>query len=227
MYMAKETQQKIEFEKNLGSFNARDGRTFKSHYVDDKYAKSIMSIFKDVYEWNYLYPYVYDIEALKKEINKSNQYWAMISPSNSNEVVALAVIKKLNEFSLYVGKVNIKRKYQGIGLGAGLGSTSFTTIIGNPNFKDIRRLDSDVRAVNLNSQKFIERTGSKPYGFIPNYNNYEPGLMLIHFLISDLYFHRLRQLLLLIHQSLFHTIFQQVLLFEKLKNEIQKQEERN
>lgn len=156
----------------LTKFTAKNGQEYQACYANENHAESIVELFKDVYHWNYLYPFVYFPEKVKAKIKKPNQIWCIATPIESDEVVGLSVIKK-NRISLHVSKVNIKKKYQGRGIGSGLGANAFTAIIGKPKFRDIKRLESDVRATNLNSQKFIEKTGSKPYGFIPNYNNYD------------------------------------------------------
>ncbi|TFF95282.1 MAG: hypothetical protein EU547_07690, partial [Promethearchaeota archaeon] len=155
----------------LTKFNARDGQEYQACYACERHAESIVELFKDVYKWDYLHPFVYYPEKIKEKIHDPDQFWFIGTPLNSDEVAGLAVIEK-NGVSLHVSKVNLKWKYHGLGIGRSLGGNAFTVVIGDPRFRNIRRLDSDVRAYNLNSQIFIEKTGSKPYGFIPNYNNY-------------------------------------------------------
>jgi RimJ/RimL family protein N-acetyltransferase len=155
----------------MTQLTAKDGEKYQAKYANDTHAESIVDLFKNIYGWKYLYPFVYSAQKVRERINHPDQIWCIVTPLESNEVIGLSVIQK-DEITLYVSKVNIKRNYQGIGIGRGLGANAFTALIGNPEFRNIRRLDSDVRAYNLNSQKFIEKTGSKPYGFIPNYNNY-------------------------------------------------------
>lgn len=155
----------------LAYFTAKNGQKYQAHFAHEKHAESIVELFQDIYGWHYLYPFVYSVEEIKTEIKDPQQFWCIVTPQESDEVVGLSVIK-MNEISLEVSKVNIKRKYQSLGIGRVLGANAFTTLIGNSIFRNIQRLNSDVRAVNLHSQIFIEKTGSKPYGFIPNYNNY-------------------------------------------------------
>ncbi len=65
-----------------------------------------------------------------------------------------------------------KEEYQGRGLTGILGATCMKSLYQMNVFDGVLRLECDVRARAYYSQRFVEKTGSIPYGFIPNYNNY-------------------------------------------------------
>ncbi|TFG18357.1 MAG: hypothetical protein EU530_09410 [Promethearchaeota archaeon] len=173
----------LKEKKYIGEFEAKkDHRKFGVRFATSKDAKSISDIFVDAYAYDYLYPKVYSEEELGKSI-ESNQkptnnfikkeMWGIAeSLDEKHEAAAICLVERKNDFSLYAGKTVVHNRFRGMGMGKGLGVSSLLNVLNMPENKDIVRLDSDVRSSQQNSQKMVEATGSIPYGFIPNYNNY-------------------------------------------------------
>ena len=169
--------------KYIGEFEAKkDQRKFGVRFATPKDAKSISDIFVDAYEYDYLYPKVYSEDELGKSIEKNQkstntfvkkEMWGIAeSLDEKHETAAICLVERKNEFSLYAGKTVVHNRFRGMGMGKGLGVSSLLNVLNMPENKDVVRLDSDVRSSQQNSQKMVEATGSIPYGFIPNYNNY-------------------------------------------------------
>ena len=177
--------------KYIGEFEAKkDQRKFGVRFATAKDAKSISNIMLDAYGYEYLYPEVYSEEELGKSINNNNtktdpqkngktnsftkkELWGIAeSLDNKRETAAICFVERKNEFAIYAGKTVVRNRFRGQGMGAGLGVSSLMNVLNMPENKKVVRLDSDVRSSQHNSQKMVEATGSIPYGFIPNYNNY-------------------------------------------------------
>lgn len=169
--------------KYIGEFEAKkDQRKFGVRFATSKDAKSISDIFVDAYNYDYLYPKVYSEDELGKSIEKnqksSNNFvrkemWGIAeSLDEKHETAAICLVERKNNFSLYAGKTVVHNRFRGMGMGRGLGVSSLLNVLNMPENKKIVRLESDVRSTQQNSQKMVEATGSIPYGFIPNYNNY-------------------------------------------------------
>ncbi|MFX1259909.1 MAG: GNAT family N-acetyltransferase [Promethearchaeota archaeon] len=164
------TQQIIDEYVNL--FQAKDNNTYGIREAKPEDIKSIIEIFKDIYDYNYLYPWIYDTELFKKRLNNKENLWLIGVSINTEEIISTAVIKKKNSFTVTVGKGAIKKKYQGIGIAKELASECLKISLRRPLFKNTLKIDMDVRANNIKAQKWAEKVKCVPYGFIPNYNNY-------------------------------------------------------
>ncbi|MFX1276738.1 MAG: hypothetical protein ACFFBP_18910 [Promethearchaeota archaeon] len=159
-------------EKYLFTFKSKNDLEFGFRYGIPEDAGQIGEIFKDIYGWNYLYPKVYDPEQLINEINDINQTWFVVENIKSNEIVGTGVMLRKSKISVCASKTVILNKYQNYGIARVLGTQSVLSFLSDPKLQDVIRLDTDVRANNLHSQKFAEKIRCIPYGFIPNYNNY-------------------------------------------------------
>ena len=177
--------------KYIGEFEAKtDHRKFGVRFATAKDAKSISKIMVDAYGYEYLYPKVYSENELGKSINENNaktestlktkpnrfvnkEMWGIAeSIDDKNETAAICMVERKNDFSIYAGKTVVHNRFRGMGMGRGLGVSSLMSVLNMPENQNVVRLDSDVRSSQQNSQLMVEATGSIPYGFIPNYNNY-------------------------------------------------------
>ncbi len=160
-------------EKNfIFTFQSKDGMDFGFRYAKKEDAEDLVRVFKDVYGYNYLYPYVYDPDKIQTHVKSPKEKWTVIEDIAKGKVIAMGMVDRLNERSVYAGKVLLKKDYHGKGIVGILGAKSVIYTFSRPKFKKITRIDSDVRAYNRNSQKFVDNIDSISYGFIPNYNNY-------------------------------------------------------
>lgn len=132
----------------------------------------MIEVYKDVYDWNYLYPYVYNEAVLREKLTNDNEYWFPAENIDTGEIVGNGYLKKVNKYIVFIARLACKKKYQGRGLAGILGATCMKSLYKMNFFDGVIRLECDVRAKAYYSQKFVEKTGSIPYGFIPNYNNY-------------------------------------------------------
>jgi hypothetical protein len=177
--------------KYIGEFEAKtDQRKFGVRFATPKDAKSISEIMVDAYGFEYLYPKVYSENELGKSIEenyakedpvsekKPNRFinkemWGIAeSLDDKHEAAAICMVERKNDFSIYAGKTVVHNRFRGMGMGRGLGVSSLMSVLNMPENQNVVRLDSDVRSSQHNSQLMVEATGSFPYGFIPNYNNY-------------------------------------------------------
>ncbi|MFX1275572.1 MAG: hypothetical protein ACFFBP_04030 [Promethearchaeota archaeon] len=135
-------------------------------------ARYISKIYREQYSKYYVDPLVYDVEALSKKITEKNIYWVVCEKINKKpEICGTGLIEK-RYTTAFACKAVLKKKYQGKGLSTKLGSGGIIHILRLPEFKNVVRLDSDVRAVNIKSQKLLEKSGGIGYAFIPSYNNF-------------------------------------------------------
>ena len=58
------------YEHFLYTFEGKDGNHYGFRYGEPRDARQLTEIFKDVYDWNYLYPKVYDEILLAKDISQ-------------------------------------------------------------------------------------------------------------------------------------------------------------
>ncbi|MFX0141442.1 MAG: hypothetical protein ACFFDN_47835, partial [Candidatus Hodarchaeota archaeon] len=58
-------------------FVDKNGIEYGLRFGNPKDAKAISDIFKEIYNYDYLDPIVYNIEELKKEISKNNKFWVI------------------------------------------------------------------------------------------------------------------------------------------------------
>ncbi|TXT61176.1 MAG: hypothetical protein BAJALOKI1v1_1170009 [Promethearchaeota archaeon] len=149
--------------KSKGTFGIRNAISSDAPYICE--------VFKSIYEWEYLYPKVYNKMKLIEEINEEQNYWFCVDKLNEERVVGVGLLRKESEISIYAGKTVLKKAYQGLGISQ-LGTECIFSFLSHPRQENILRFDTDVRATNKNSQKFADKVRCIPYGFIPNYNNY-------------------------------------------------------
>lgn len=158
-------------EKYLHSFY-RDDKLYGLRLGEPSDAQQMVDLYVDVYGWEYLYPWVYDPDQFREALADENQYWIVVEPIDTKFILGGGVLKKLNDHTMFAAKLVCKEKYQGMGFAGILGTVGVRSLYQKNAFDGILRLETDIRAKTYNSQKFIEKIGCIPYGYIPNYNNY-------------------------------------------------------
>jgi len=156
----------------LHNFKSKNGLEFGFRHGVPQDSEQLVNIFKDVYGWNYLYPTIYDKKKFSKLFSDKNQTWFIVEDINIKKIVGTGVMERKSEISVYASKTLILNKYQNNGVARVLGTQGVFSYLTDPELSALVRIDIDVRAKNINSQKFAEKIRCIPYGFIPNYNNY-------------------------------------------------------
>ena len=154
------------------TFHSNDGDFFGLRYGIPEDAKYISKIYKEQYSNFYVDPIVYDIDALSQKIAEKNTYWFIIEKLGKKSKICGAGLVERNYTTAFACKAVIRNKYQGKGISTRLGSAGIIHTLRLPAFKNVVRLDSDVRSVNIKSQKLMEKSGGIGYAFIPSYNNF-------------------------------------------------------
>lgn len=134
-------------------------------------AKAISSIFREVYNYEYVDPLVYDVENLKRDLSKNNKFWVVGELIKKKEVAGTGLVEK-NRYIAHAGKTVVKKIFQGLGVTTKIGAAGLISILKMPQFKDVLRLDIDIRGIEIGSQKLAQYSGAIPYGLIPAYNNF-------------------------------------------------------
>ena len=170
-------QNRRKVRNNMGSyyintFYSKDGVAYGLRFATPEDAKSISKIYKQLYSKYYVNPIVYDVEQLKIEIENKNNFWCIGEKIGKRPEIFGAGVLQKNGTTTHGGRAVIKRKFQGRGLATKLGSQGVLTLLRKPEFKNILKLDTDVRATNIRSQKLAERAGCIGYAFIPGFNNF-------------------------------------------------------
>ncbi len=165
-------QSSIDKEEYFQTFYSHDGAFFGLRFGIPEDARYISKIYKEQYSNYYVDPLVYNIEALSKKIADKNNYWFICEKIGKNSMICGAGLIEKYYTTAFACKAVLKKKFQGRGISTKLGSGGIIYVLRLPEFKDVVRLDSDVRAVNIKSQKLIEKSGGIGYAFIPSYNNF-------------------------------------------------------
>ena len=152
-------------------FVANNGDKYGLRFGKPNDAKAISSIFKEIYGYDYVNPLVYNIELLKKDLVKKNNYWFVGESIKNNEIAGAGLIE-VDRYIAHASKAVTKKKYQGQGITTKIGAAGILTVTKMPQFDSVLRLDSDVRSSEIRSQKLIQNAGAVPYGLIPAYNNF-------------------------------------------------------
>jgi len=162
-------------------FVAKNGDEYGLRFGTPHDAKAISMIFKEVYNYNYDNPIVYDINLLKRELLKKNNFWFVGELIQNNEIAGAGVIEK-NRYIAHAGKAVVRKKFQGQGITTKIGAAGIITVTKMTQFKDVLRLDTEARAPEIRIQKLIQNAGALPYGLIPAYINFGDRR---HFKIDD------------------------------------------
>ncbi|MFX1593126.1 MAG: hypothetical protein ACFFCL_10565 [Promethearchaeota archaeon] len=134
-------------------------------------AEVISKIFKEIYQYNYAYPLIYDIDYLKEELSKNYNFWFVGELLENKEIAGAGLLKK-KRYIAHASQAVVKKKFQGQGITAKIGAAGLITVTKMPQFKNVLRIDSEVRGLKIGAQKMFQHAGAVPYGLIPAYINY-------------------------------------------------------
>ena len=160
-------EENIYFQK----FVAKNGDEYGLRFGEPKDAKNISMIFKEIYNYEYLTPLVYDLDLLKRELSDNNNFWFVGESLDNNEIAGTGLIKK-NRYIAHASKGVTRKKFQGLGVTSKIGASGIITVTKMPQFKDCLRLNVEVRGPQVRAQKLIRNSGAIPFGLVPAYYNY-------------------------------------------------------
>ncbi len=162
-------------------FVSKDGDEYGLRFGTPQDAKAISMIFKEVYNYTYAYPLIYDINHLKRELSKKNNFWFVGELIKNKEIAGAGLIEK-KRYIAHAGRAVVRKKFQGQGITTKIGAAGIITVTKMPQFKDVLRLDTEARGLEIRVQKLIQNAGAIPYGLIPAYINWGDKR---HFKIGD------------------------------------------
>jgi hypothetical protein len=140
-------------------------------YAIPEDAEKISRLYVQEYDYNYINPKVYDPGELQEIISEKKNIW-IVGENLKNQQIFATSLMELKENYAFSSKTIIDKDYRGLGLGSRFGFRSVNHLNESHIFDDRIKIDSDVRAVQIEAQKLTERAGGIPYGFIPFYNNF-------------------------------------------------------
>ncbi|MFW9881524.1 MAG: hypothetical protein ACFFG0_51320 [Candidatus Thorarchaeota archaeon] len=152
-------------------FVSKNGDEYGLRFGEPKDAKNISMIFKEVYNYEYLTPLVYDLSLLRRELSDKNNFWFVGESLDNNEIAGTGLIKK-NRYIAHASKGVTRKKFQGLGVTSKIGAAGIITVTKMPQFKDCLRLNVEVRGPQVRAQKLIKNSGAIPFGLVPAYYNY-------------------------------------------------------
>ncbi|MFX0070417.1 MAG: hypothetical protein ACFFAO_04930 [Candidatus Hermodarchaeota archaeon] len=156
----------------LFTFLGKDNKQYGFRFGAPKDAKGIIKIFENVYGYNYLYPYVYDVKLLEKSLTSEKKSWFIVKSIDNDKIVALSLLDLWKDYSVYAGKFAFLNEYRGLGIAQTMNTKSAFAFFSLHRDKEILRVDGDARAENIKPQQLAKDLNLIGYGFIPNYNNY-------------------------------------------------------
>lgn len=146
----------------------KNGQEYGLRFAIPKDATIISSLFKESYNYEYPYPYVYDIELLKKDISKPNKFWVLSDLLENNVTVGCALVDK-ERYIAHAGCLIVKKDFRRQGITKNLAAAGLLTVTKMPQFKDVLRLNVEVRAPLNQVQTSAQNAGAIPYGIIPSH----------------------------------------------------------
>ena len=152
-------------------FIAKNGEEFGLRFATSHDTKAISMIFKEIYDYNYAYPIVYDIPHLRKELSKKNKICVVGESIDNKEIAGMGLIET-KRYIAHASQLIVKKKYQGLGITARLGAVGLIHLFKMPQFKNTLRLDCETRGTQIRAQKAIRNAGAKPFSLIPAYINW-------------------------------------------------------
>ncbi|HDZ19471.1 hypothetical protein LCGC14_0515750 [marine sediment metagenome] len=152
-------------------FTSKNGDEYGLRFGEPKDAKNISMIFKEIYNYEYLTPLVYDLNLLKRELSEKNNFWFVGESLENGEIAGAGLIKK-NRYIAHASRGVTRQKFQGLGVTSKIGAAGIITATKMPEFKDCLRLNIEVRGPQIRAQKLIRNSRAIPYGLVPGYYNY-------------------------------------------------------
>ncbi|MFX1571657.1 MAG: hypothetical protein ACFFB0_02830 [Promethearchaeota archaeon] len=155
----------------IHKFLSKNGEEFGLRLANPDDAESISKIFKEIYNYEYINPYVYDSELLKQELLNKGNFWFVGDLLETNEIGGAGLVEK-NKYIARASRMVVRKKFQDVGLGVKMGAAGIVSATKLPQFKDVLRLDGETRGMKIGAQKLIRNAGAIPYGLVPAYLNY-------------------------------------------------------
>ena len=152
-------------------FVAKNGDEYGLRFGNPNDAEAISMIFKEVYDYNYDNPIVYDIKLLRRELSNKDNFWFVGELIKNHEIAGAGLIEK-KRYIAHAGKAVVRKKFQGQGITTKIGAAGIITVTKMPQFKEILRLDTEARAPEIKIQKLIQNAGALPCALIPGYANF-------------------------------------------------------
>ncbi|MFW9785131.1 MAG: hypothetical protein ACFFFB_22815, partial [Candidatus Heimdallarchaeota archaeon] len=75
-------------------FVSRHGDEYGLRFGKPQDAEVILEIFKEIYQYNYAYPQIYNINYLKKELSKQNNFWFVGELIENKEIAGAGLLSK-------------------------------------------------------------------------------------------------------------------------------------
>ena len=152
-------------------FLSKNGEEYGLRFATPKDAKNISTMFREIYNFDYINPIVYNIKLLKKEISSPNKFWIVGDYIEKKEPAGVALVEK-ERYIAHAGSLITRKKFQGLGITTKIAAAGLITVTKMPQFKEVLRLDSEVRGPQIKVQAVAQNAGQVPYSIIPGYINF-------------------------------------------------------
>ncbi|MFX1569641.1 MAG: hypothetical protein ACFFCV_14875 [Promethearchaeota archaeon] len=149
----------------------RDGQEYGLRLATPKDAKNVSQMFREIYNYKYINPTVYDIELLKKDISKPNKLWVLSDFLEKKLTVGCALVEK-ERYIAHAGSLIVKKDFQNRGITSKMAAAGLIQVTKMPQFKDVLRLNIEVRSPKTRVQTAAQNAGAIPYSIIPAYINF-------------------------------------------------------
>ena len=151
-------------------FRFKNGNEYGLRFATPKDAANISNLFKESYNYEYPYPIVYDIELLKNDITKPNRFW-ILSDLLENEVTIGCALVEKKRYIAHAGRLIVGKNFQRQGITTKMAAAGLITVTKMPQFKEVLRLNIEVRAPLTKVQTSAQNAGAIPYSIIPSHLN--------------------------------------------------------
>lgn len=152
-------------------FSFKNGQEYGLRFATPKDAKNISSMFREIYNYKYITPTVYNTELLKNDISKPNKLWVLSDLLENHMTVGCALVEK-ERYIAHAGSLIVKKDFQGNGITTKMAAAGLITVTKMPQFKDVLRLNIEVRAPKAKVQTAAQNAGAIPFSIIPAYINF-------------------------------------------------------
>ena len=160
-------EESIYFQK----FIARNGDEYGLRFGNPNDANAISMIFKEIYGYKYINPLVYEPNYLKQELSNNNNYWLIGELIDNKEIAGVGLIEK-KRYIAHSSRGMTRKKFQGKGVTTKIGAAGLISIAKMPQFKEVLKIDTEVRGPEVRAQKLNQNAGAIDYGLIPAYINF-------------------------------------------------------
>ncbi|MFX1280314.1 MAG: hypothetical protein ACFFA3_12935 [Promethearchaeota archaeon] len=152
-------------------FLARNGEEYGLRFGSPKDANAISMMFKEIYGYKYINPLVYDVDYIKQDLVKPNNFWLVGELIDTKEIAGVGLIEK-KRYIAHSSKGMTRKKFQGKGVTTKIGAAGLISITKMPQFKEVLKIDTEVRGPEVRAQKLNQNAGAINYGLIPAYINF-------------------------------------------------------